>query len=300
MQAPLVPAEQLASILDLLRAQAQAQTQAQAQAERAKALAQVQAPPQAGAADPMPVPPLPAEHIVKLHLEALREQITGRKRSFSRMDSCSLLMASQHYEHELQILQRQMVGQLTLAKDLNDLELRRIRQEELSLSRQYPWNECIAAHTLPLPYVSPLPSPLLLTSWVCLSRLSHERRLMISSDPRSILTNCARRWPARQPLRPRQKAADSGTGEGGEGTDEASTAACGKHGLGRGAAVDASTRARAARGARSADGSRLRHGRGRREHRRGEHGQHGRGGRRGRRKHGRGHQASRGGRPTQA
>ena len=164
---------------------------------------------------------------------------------------CSLLVASQHYEHELQILQRQMVGQLTLAKDLNDLELRRarqeellrIRQEELSLSRQYPWNECIAAHTLPLPYVSPLPSPLLLTSWVCLSRLSHERRLMISSDPRSILANCARRWPARQPLRPRQKAADSGTGEGGESTDEASTAARGsrrEHGLGRHAAADAS------------------------------------------------------------
>ena len=78
---------------------------------------------------------------------------------------------------------------------------------------------------------------------------------MISSDPRSILTNCARRWPARQPLRPRQTAADSGTGEGGESTDEASTAARGsrrEHGLGRDAAVDVSTRARAARGARSA------------------------------------------------
>jgi hypothetical protein len=37
--------------------------------------------------------------------------------------------------------------------------------------------------------------------------------------------HCARRWPAtRQPLRPRQTAANSGTGEGGESTDEASTA----------------------------------------------------------------------------
>ena len=90
--------------------------------------------------------------------------------------------------------------------------------------------------------------------------------------------HCARRWPAtRQPLRPRQTAADSGTGEGGESTDEASTGRRGsrrEHGLGRHAAVDASTRARAARSACSADGSRLRHGRGRREHRRGEHGQH--------------------------
>jgi hypothetical protein len=153
-----------------------------------------------------------------------------------------------------------------------------------------------SSSTEPAPYPLPLPGlahtcPFADIVGVSSRPISHERRLMISSDPRSMLTNCARRWPARQPLRPRQKAADSGTGEGGEGTDEASTAACGKHGLGRGAAVDASTRARAARGARSADGSRLRHGRGRREHRRGEHGQHGRGGRRGRRKHGRGHHA---------
>ena len=201
------------------------------------------------------------------------------------MDSCSLLAASQQYEHELQILQRQMVGQLTLAKDLNDLELRRARQEELlrtrqeELSRQYLWNECIAAHTLPLPFVSPLPSRLLLTLWVCLStRLSHERRLMITSDPRSILTTvhaggqqlgnrCAH--GRRQPIPARARAARAQTrrARAGRGSRR-------EHGLGRHAAVDASTRARVARSACSADGSRLRHGRGRREHRRGEHGQH--------------------------
>ena len=140
-----------------------------------------------------------------------------------------------------------------------------------ALVRSLPLTPC---PSLVLPILS-----LLLTLWVCPSRpISHERRLMITSDPRSILTTvhaggqqlgnrCAH--GRRQPIPARARAARAQTrrARAGRGSRR-------EHGLGRHAAVDASTRARVARSACSADGSRLRHGRGRREHRRGEHGQH--------------------------